>query len=91
MPSLASLIAKLLGLLATAALAAPIMPMSHGMGMGSDTSEVEKVAYGLRSPAHFKPSFGRPVIEDYQGEIDAVNAEQTLGKVHRKGSKGAYL
>jgi len=88
--SIASIIAKLLGLLATAALAAPIGPM--GSGVGKDHSEEsQKRAYGLVSPAHFDtPYFGRPVIGTYQSDIDAADADEVLGRKHSKGSKGSF-
>jgi hypothetical protein len=90
--SIASLIAKLLSLLATAALATPIMPMGGTVML--DTSEADmnqKRSYGFTSPAHVDtPYFGRPVIGNYQNEIDVADEEEVLGKKHRKGSKGVF-
>jgi len=86
-----SLVAKLLGLLATAALAAPIVPMASGTAQ-DHSEDTQKRAYGLVSPAHFDtPYFGRPVIGNYQTDIDAANADEVLGKKYSKGSKGAAV
>lgn len=90
--SLASIIAKLLSLLATAALATPIMPMGGAALIDSPDAEAnQKRAFGLTSPAHVDtPYFGRPVIGNYQSEIDAADPDEVLGKKHRKGSKGLF-
>jgi hypothetical protein len=89
--SFAAVISKLLGLLATAAIATPIMPMVNGVI--ADRSDVEqKRAFGLVAPGHStEPYFGRPVIGNYQSDIDAADPEEILGKKHRsgKGSKGS--
>jgi hypothetical protein len=89
--SIAAIIAKLLGLLATAALATPIVPM--GSGLVADRSDVDqKRAFGIVSPGHSnEPYFGRPVIGNYQKDIDAADPEEVLGKKHKsmKGSKGS--
>jgi hypothetical protein len=91
--SFATIISKLLGLLATAAIATPIMPMANGVV--AERSELEqKRAFGLVAPGHStEPYFGRPVIGNYQSDIDAANPEEVLGKKHKsgKGSKGPLL
>jgi hypothetical protein len=88
--SVASVIAKLLSLLATAALATPLMPMGGASLVESTEGDAnQKRAFGLTSPAHFDaPYFGRPVIGNYQSDIDAADPAEVLGKNHRKGSKG---
>ncbi|KAF2436293.1 hypothetical protein EJ08DRAFT_692163 [Tothia fuscella] len=88
--TLSSIIAKLLSLLATAALATPITPMG-GASLSTEAEPTERRAFGLTSGAHFDaPYFGRPIIGNYQNDIDAADAEEVLGKKYKqeKGSKG---